>query len=420
MIDKKTLTQVILDQRELKWSDQYISRIDNLGIDIDSELVTIISGVRRCGKSVLLLEIRSQKAENDYYLNFDDDRLLNFQVGDFQLLYEVFIELFGVQKTFFFDEIQNVAGWETFIRRLYDYGNKIFITGSNANMLSKELGTHLTGRYQAVELYPFSFKEFLEFLDFKYRKQSIFSTKERALLGKHFNMYFTLGGFPYYLVTRNKEYLKTLTDNILYRDVMVRNKILKENEIFELIRFTASNVSKTITYNSLKKIIRVKQAATVRQYLHFIENTYLIFLINKFDYSFKKQTYSPKKVYYIDNAVAILNGFHFSEDKGRLLENMVFIALKRLGREIFYHQGKKECDFIIFEDTKIVQAIQVSSYLNNEKTKAREVTGLLDALKTYDLNEGLILTFDKEEDFFIEDKKIIILPVWKWMLELEF
>lgn len=416
MVSKKELIQILLDQKDLKWNDTYISRFTNLGIDASSELITIISGIRRCGKSVLLQEIRNNEDEKDYFLNFDDDRLINFKVDDFQLLYETLIELYGLQTTFYFDEIQNIKGWERFIRRLFDYGNKIFVTGSNANMLSKELGTHLTGRYQLVELFPFSFKEFLKASKFKLNIQNVYSTKEKSLLVKKYNEYFSLGGFPYYIVHQNKDYLKILTDNILYRDVMVRNKILKENEIFELIRFTSSNVSKPITYNSLRKVINVKQAATVRQYLQYIENTYLIFLVNKFDYSLKNQMYNPKKVYYIDNAIAILNGFHFSEDRGRLLENQVYIALRRLGKEIFYHNVAKECDFVVFEKNKVVEAIQVTSSLSDEKTRKRETEGLIDALKTHDLDEGLILTEYEENKLFVQGKKINILPVWKWML----
>jgi len=414
MVSKKELTQVILDQKELKWSDNYIPRIGDLDLNID--LILIVSGIRRCGKSVLLQEIRDRKKEKDYYLNFDDDRLINFQVDDFQLLYELFIENYGVQTTFYFDEIQNIKGWERFIRRLHDYGNKIFITGSNANMLSKELGTHLTGRYKLVELFPFSFKEFLKLSKFEYKIQPVYATKEKSLLAKKYNEYFLLGGFPYYLLNKNKDYLKTLTDNILYRDVMVRNKILNENEIFELIRYTSSNVSKPITYNSLRKVIHVKQAATVRQYLHFIENTYLIFLINKFDFSVKNQMYNPKKVYYIDNAIAMLNGFHFSEDRGRLLENQVFIQLRRSGKQIFYHNASKECDFLIFENNKITKAIQVTTGIADEKVKEREVAGLMDALNSYDLDKGLILTESDDENFIIKGKSIEVLPIWKWML----
>lgn len=154
MISKKEIAQIIADQQSLGFKQSDLPR---LGSSFSGQDISVISGVRRCGKSTLLHEIRSKQTEKDYYFNFDDDRLINFTVGDFQLLYEVFIEFFGEQSTFYFDEIQNIDGWERFVRRLHDYKNTVYLTGSNASMLSRELGTHLTGRYYQQELYPFSF-----------------------------------------------------------------------------------------------------------------------------------------------------------------------------------------------------------------------------------------------------------------------
>jgi uncharacterized protein len=159
---KELLKSVIFDQQKLGWNTRNVKR-DFPPAYLYNQEIVVITGIRRCGKSTLLQQIRVEQVEKDYFINFDDERLIQFRVEDFQILYETFIELFGVQKTFYFDEIQNIAGWERFVRRLHDYGNKVFITGSNANMLSRELGTHLTGRYVSHELYPFSFREFLEY-----------------------------------------------------------------------------------------------------------------------------------------------------------------------------------------------------------------------------------------------------------------
>jgi len=415
MISKKEISQIIADQQMLGFKQEDLQRLSS-GFS-DSE-VAVISGVRRCGKSTLLHEIRSKNTEKDYYFNFDDERLVNFSVDDFQLLYEVFIELFGKQSTFYFDEIQNVSGWERFVRRLHDYKNKVYITGSNASMLSRELGTHLTGRYYQQELFPFSFKEFLAFHKRVIPKKSFFNTEDKVQLHSDFTSYFTKGGFPAYLQSGNNQYLKSLYESIIYRDVMVRNGLTNEKEIIELVHYIASNTSKLFSYNSLTKIIGVKNATTVKNYLSFLENTYLLFIVNKYDFSVKKQIQNPKKIYFIDLGLVRELGFHHSEDKGRLLENLVFIELRRRGKEVYYHSQKHECDFVIKEKNRIVEAIQISWSVYNPSTREREIEGLLEALTCYKLREGLILTDDEEDEFTIKDFTIKVIPTWKWLLNL--
>jgi predicted AAA+ superfamily ATPase len=410
---KSILKQVIFDQQSLsgdKWVDRSIPQ--SL---VDCNEVLVVSGIRRCGKSVLLQQIRAKQAEKDYFLNFDDDRLAKFSVDHFQQLYEVFIELFGEQKTFYFDEIQNIAGWELFVRRLYDQGCKVFVTGSNAKMLSRELGTHLTGRYCSYELYPFSFAEYLTFLEIKLIPDDFYSTVGVANLTKYFNQYLFDGGFPQYIKSRNEIYLKSLYESILYKDVMVRNKLNNEKEILELVYFLASNVAKLSSYSSLARLLGLKHPVTIKNYIEHIENTYLIFQISKYDHSLKKQLANPKKTFFIDNAIVHKLGFNISGNYGRLLENLIFIELKRRAYEVFYHKDKTECDFVIRQASKITLAIQVCYILNNE-TRIREIKGLMDAMSIYNLNEGLIITTDNQEDIEIDGKRISIVPVWKWLL----
>lgn len=383
----------------------------------DNEIV-VISGVRRCGKSTLLNEIRSKNKEQDYYLNFDDERLVHFTLDDFQKTCELFVELFGNQKTYYFDEIQNIKGWERFVRRLYDYGNKVFVTGSNASMLSRELGTHLTGRFYQFELYPFSFSEFIALKNERIEKTDAYTTKGKGKLKRLFNEYFSVGSFPDYITNRNKDYLKSLYQSILYRDVLVRNKLTNEKEMLELVYFLSSNVARPVTYNSLAKTVEIKNASTIKNYLENLENTYLLFLVHKYDTSLKKQMFNAKKSYFIDLALIRELGFHVSADNGRLLENLVFIELKRRSKEVYYHRNKYECDFVIKEKTKIINAIQVSWTMEDKTTKEREINGLIEALKIYNLQEGLILTENEEKEIKIGSKKILIYPVWKWMLNL--
>jgi uncharacterized protein len=414
MMDKDSIVRVIADQRALYFKPDDLKRVDPLPSDKE---IVVISGIRRCGKSTYLHELRDKnQAEPDYYMNFDDERLLKFTVEDFQTLHETFIELYSNQEVFYFDEIQNIEGWERFVRRLYDHGYKVFISGSNASMLSRELGTHLTGRYYQIELFPFSFPEYLKLLGHNFPKNTIISTQQRARLKAAFNEYFVKGGFPAYLKSGNKQYLKSLYESILYRDVMVRNGLTNEKELLELVHFLASNTSRLFSYNSLAKVIGVRNATTVKNYLNFLQNTYLIFMVNKYDASLKTQLHNPKKGYFIDIGLVREIGFFNSQDNGRLLENLVFIELKRRAKEVYYHSGKKECDFVIREKNRIVEAIQVCWSVYDSDTRKREINGLIEALDCYGLDEGLILT-DSEEDLLeLDGYRITIKPVWKWLL----
>ncbi|MCP4267847.1 MAG: ATP-binding protein [Candidatus Brocadiaceae bacterium] len=416
-MNKHILTQIIMDQKEVVLPDFHIPREKSRAISKQKKTgdIIILTGIRRSGKSTLLQLIRNEYETADYYMNFDDERLINFEIKDFQLLYELFIELFGTQKVLFFDEIQNIEGWERFARRLHDSGNKVYITGSNASMMSRELGTRLTGRHIQINLFPFSFSEFLELNKVKYDITAL-STHKKGEIKRVFNRYFELGGFPDYVITENKEYLKSLYESIIYRDIIVHYKLANEKALKELVYFSASNMGKEISFNSLKQMTGLKSASTIKEYFGYLENSFILFLVPRFDYSLKKQIYANKKVYFIDPGLAQTVGFRSSQDRGRLLENIVYLELKRDDMEIYYYKDKKECDFIIKKGLKIVDAIQVTQSLSDSKTKKREVSGLIETMVSFDLKNGLILTEDEEDELTMEGRKIIVLPIWKWML----
>lgn len=411
---KELLKHIIFDQQGYTYPTDVQREFDE-SLVISSDIV-IISGVRRCGKSVLLQQIRSRLADKDYFMNFDDERLINFKVEDFQLLYETFIELFGEQHTFYFDEIQNISGWERFVRRLYDGGNKVFITGSNATMLSKELGTHLTGRYVRIELYPFSFAEYLKMKKVPVSQKDFYTTVGKVKLSANFKDYLNVGGFPRYVIQPNDNYLSTLYQSIIYRDVLTRNRLTNEKEMLELVYYLASNATKQFTYNSLAKTIGFRHTETIKKYIGYIEDTYLASQLLKFDFSLKVQMAAPKKIYFIDNALIKKIGFNATDNWGQLLENAVFVELSRRGYEVFYHAGKIECDFVARQGVRITKAYQVSVSLQDEKTRKREISGLIDALRTYNLTEGTILTMEENDQLDIDGYSILILPVWKWLL----
>lgn len=419
MIHREVLKQVIADQKEYDSPPIFYSRTQIAYIQkfINNPSIIIISGIRRSGKSTIQRIFQQEIQKSDYYFNFDDERLIHFKVEDFQTLLEIFIELFGKQKTFYFDEIQNIVGWERFIRRLYERGNKIFITGSNAKLLSKELGTHLTGRYLQFEIFPLSFKEVIQYEYPKAFTKKTFSTDDVGILLHHFSNYLKHGGIPEYYRFQKIEYLKDLYEGILYRDIVARYNISNQKPLRELVYYFASNIGKEFSYTKLGQTIGVSSPHTISNYCSHLEQCYLCFFLSRYSDSLKKQIQYNKKCYMIDPALIYTTGFRISEDKGRLLENIVFLYLKMHGHEIYFHKGQKECDFIIRQNHHIVQAIQVTVCLTNKTVKQREIEGLIEAMENYGLNEGFIITENEQEDFKINGFHIRVRPIWKWLLE---
>ena len=422
MMDAEVLKQVIFEQREARTATgTTIERDAFPQAALDAPEALIISGIRRCGKSTLLRQIRERREEKDFYLNFDDERLVRFSVDDFQKLHEIFIELFGEQHSFYFDEIQNVEGWERFVRRLVDAGEKVFIAGSNASMLSRELGTHLTGRFVRHELFPFSFAEFLRLRGSEPKRSAagtlnVRTTAARGALKQELGEYLRLGGIPQYVASGNDDFLKLLYESIVYRDVLVRNKFSNERELLELALFLASNAAKRFSYVSLAKAVGLKDSGTAQAYVCALENAYLVSQVRKFDFSVKKQIANTKKIYFADPALIRKIGFNATRNEGPIFENVVFNELQRRGNEIFYHAGKHECDFVLRRGTEITDAIQASVSLADAETREREIAGLLDALTAYNLGEGTIITFDEESEFSESGKTVRVRPLWKWLL----
>lgn len=381
--------------------------------------IIIISGMRRVGKSTLLTEIMTLLSSTNKtycYVNFEDECFLGFEAKDFEKLNEILIEIYGSSDFYFFDEIQNINNFESFVRRLQDDGKKIFLTGSNSSLLSKEFGTKLTGRYKMFELYPFSFEEFLLKNNYNLDKEIKFKTEEKAEIKSYFSSYMDLGGIPEYLENKDIDYIKTIYDNILYRDIISRYNIKSQKVLKELVNILSTNISSPYTYNSIKKTLNLSNAITVKEYISHLSNSYLFFEVLRFNYSVKKQLNYPRKIYIIDPAFFNIIGITFKTNFGRIFENIVFIELKRRKYDIFYFQEKHECDFIIKQDNKILQVIQACYQLTKEN-KEREIAGLAGAMREFKLKEGLILTYEQEEELIVEGKKIIIKPIWKWLLE---
>lgn len=417
-MEKEEIKNIILNQNEkLNIGESFIRRevLEKIKEFNNSNLIIILTGLRRVGKSTILNIIKDESKNNNFYTNFDDFRLIKFNLDDFQKLNEIFLEYKNLNE-FFFDEIQNIEFWERYVRTLHDENNKLYITGSNASMLSTELGTHLTGRNIAIVVYPFSFREFLVFKNYSFKKDDLFLTSKKVEILKLFNKYLKIGGIPEYLKNQKNDYLKFIYEDIINRDIVSRYSITNVKSLKDLIYYLVSNIGKEFSYNKLTSIIGVKNSTTVKEYIDYFQNSYLVFTLNKFDYSIKKQLINPKKIYVIDNGLANAISFKFSEDIGRLLENLVFIELKRRGKEIYYHKEKKECDFVIKKGLEIIEVIQVTKTLDDVNTKKREIEGLIDACKTYKLKKGLILTQDEEGEETTDGIKIKIIPIYKWLL----
>lgn len=415
MIDKESLRQIVSKQKaELLFNQNFVPResLDEILKWFSDNRVLLLTGIRRCGKSTLLKELMEKTSEWGY-VNFEDERFLNFQATDFELLNEVLMEIYGPIKIYFFDEIQNIARFETFVRRLQDEGKKVVITGSNASLLSKEFGTRLTGRYKSFEVYPFSFREFLIFKGIKVDPADFYVLDKKILLIKFFREYLLSGGLPEYLKNKDNDYIKTVYENILYKDVIARYSIKRQKIIKELVNLLNTNVSLSFTYNSLKKTLGLGNAITVKEYISYFVNSYLFFEMLKFSYSLKAQLNYPRKIYLIDSAFNQICGAVFSENKGRILENLVFLELKRRNKDVYYYTEQKECDFVVKNG---MEAIQVCYALNKENEK-REIGGLLEAMNAFKLKKGLILTFEQAEEKIVENKNIVVKPVWKWLLE---
>ncbi len=379
--------------------------------DIQSHAL-VVSGIRRCGKSTLLYQFVKKLKKPFFYLNFDDIRLASFSNADYALLDKVIAA--SSAKLIFFDEIQSAEDWELYVRQKLDEGFQLVITGSNASLLSRELGTRLTGRHISKELFPFSYKEFCKFLGLDFGRKSLLSYLEK-------------GGFPEYLKTGNIEILAQLQSDILYRDIAVRYGIRDVSSLRRLFVYLVSNPAQLFSPSKLTKIAGVKSPTTVLEYISFFEAAYLIHLLPCFAWSVKAQHLAPKKAYIADPGLIKTSAVSFSGNFGALLENFVFNSLRAkavvsgsLGEhELFYFSGKSggraadcECDFIVTPHTN-PDCIQVCWELNSDNQE-REINGLLEAMDFFNLKTGTILTFDTEDTILTAGKRIEVTPAWKW------
>lgn len=402
MVLKSEIEKAVEEQREFMQNKPFgLTReaLENVGLS--TNYILIITGIRRCGKSTLMQQISNKETTEIAYFNFEDPRVFDFETSDFTKLTEVFGKDI---TTYFFDEIQNVTGWEIFIRYLHDQQKVICITGSNASLLSKELGTKLTGRNISIELFPFSFTEYCSF-------------KKIAVDSTSFYSYLQDGGFPDYLKINQKEYLQQLFKDIVYRDIIVRHGIRNAKLLMDIALFLIANTAKEYSLNGIKKTFGVGSTNSVSDYVQWLEDAYIIFSVPRFSWSLKSVAVNPKKIYTIDTGFAQANSLSFTNDHGRLLENVIYLALRRKFKEIYYFSAKGECDFVVKEGKKISMILQVCTEITPDNMN-REIDGLLEALTFFKLDYGVIVTLNQTDILTKNGIKIQLIPAHLWIKQL--
>lgn len=416
---REQIKAMLLEQFEAFWQyDTGTVRTQLAKIEQAASLphAVIVSGLRRAGKSTLLAQMAHKMGQDGfYYLNFEDDRFIDFQAGDFNDLYQVLVEVFGQRSTFIIDEIQNISGWEHFVRRFMDQGFKFYITGSNAALLSRELGTRLTGRYVPIELFPFSFKEFLSFRHDPIPSLGQMTTVDAAQLRRALDDYLHLGGIPDALKYPDIPLLRTLYDDVLYRDIATRYRIEAVSALKELAFTLMSNPASLVSYNKLKNRFRLGSVNTIKNYISYMVNSWLIFTLNIYDYSVKRQQIAPKKIYGIDLGLINAIGFQFSPNTGKLLENLVFLALRQQTNEIYYYTSPEsyEVDFYLPNSR---QLIQVTQHMDNPNTRKREVRAIEAATHHLKVEQALILSEVSEGPQMIGGIPVEIRSIAEWLL----
>jgi len=406
-LEEKLSSGDIIEREFLGYCKQFIAHPN----------VFLITGIRRSGKSVFsCLLFRGQPFA---YINFDDERLYGFAARELNKVLEAFYGLYGDVKNIILDEIQNVEGWELFVSRIRE-NRKVIVTGSNANLLSREMATRLTGRYVEFAVYPFSFREFL-----KYRKTEadVYSTRSIAQAKNLLREYIKTGGFPE-AYKFGEKFLVSLYESILTKDVVLRYRVRYVKSLKELAKLLITNFASEITFNKLKNILGVKSVHTVKNYFEYLELAFLAARLDRFSFKLKEHVLAPKKTYSIDTGLANAVGFQTNRNDGRLVENIVLVELLRKKSEnprleVFYwkdHQ-QNEVDFVIKEGPKIRQLVQVCYDPSDFRTKERETKSLIRASAELKCKNLLAVTWDYEGEETAGGKKIAYLPLWKWLLQ---
>jgi len=417
-IDKQTLTTVLVDRIEI------IQRLPLIEREIVFEelLPTIITGVRRCGKSYLLYQKMNELVKKGHewnefiYINFEDERLISFDVNDFNLLLEAYYSISKKDPILFLDEIQNITGWQKFARRMADEKRIIFITGSNSKMLSNEMEMTLGGRYISAQIYPYAFKEYLKAKNFTWSVKTLFSTKRKTDIIQYFDDYLEYGGFPELAnIVNKRDYLSSIYNKIFLGDIIMRHGVSNIIALEVMMKKIAETLRHPISFSRLSNIVTSVGISvgksTIIQYLEYAKESQLIFSINNFASKLVDKVTTPK-YYFVDTG--LLNLFVL-DAKSALLENLIAInLLKKYGRDdVYYYQDNIEVDFYLPRNSLLIQSCYS---LADIKTKDREINALIKLSKHVEVHEMMIITYDEETMINVDNLLIKVIPAWKWLL----
>lgn len=405
-------------ERDEFLSARYVQRegLQNARKNMKNNLIKVIVGPRRAGKSVFAIQML--EGLDFAYLNFDDERLLD--ISDYDDLLKAIRQVYGETKCILFDEIQNLQNWELFLNRLHRKGFNLVITGSNSRLLSRELATHLTGRYIQFQIFPFSFSEFLRARNFVI-DETLDMKERQGMLLNLLNEYLDKGGYPEVLIKNidPKSYITTLVESILFKDIVKRYNVRYAKKLHDLGLYLITNHSNEFSYTRLKKALEFKSVHTVENYTDYLNEAFLIFNTERFSHKVKEHMKSPRKVYAYDTGVINAVKFKTAPDTGRLIENLVAIELLRRGKEFYYYKTRdgKEVDFTVKEGLKVSHLIQVCHDIDNDKTKKREINALVKAADETGCDNLMVLTWDYEAKETFDEREIHYLSLWKWLVK---
>ena len=420
-MNTQTLLSIVADQREELLANDYSElcrRPEESQFDLKSNMAQVVIGVRRCGKSTLCEMFLKQKDVEFAYVNFDDDRLGDMNSNDLDRLLEALYMTYGEFEYLFLDEIQNIEGWPLFVNRLLRQKLHIFITGSNSKLLSNELSTHLTGRNNKVELYPFSFSEYCAM---KKVDTTSLSTKAKALRKGALHEYLQQGGFPELFNESNRRgYINGLLDAIIRNDIAKRFKVRNVEALRRISAYLADNYSQEFVAKTVGELFGVSNH-TAENYYSYLKEAFLLVGVNRFSYKSKDRVRN-EKVYVVDTAFVTERKDNFSlENIGRKLENIVCVELLRRYRpaycDVFYYKdASSQVDFVIAKDGNVQELIQVSYDISTEKTRNREIRGLKNAAKKLNCNNLTLVTFEEHETIEEDGCTINVIPATEWLL----
>ena len=410
---------LLVQKRELetRLQEPYVERKVSRPPDLRDDLIQVITGPRRSGKSFYAVHLLRQ-AGSFGYVDFDDERFA--MLGDYDRIVSAVNGVYGNPRYLLLDEIQNLPRWELFVNRLQRQGFRLLITGSNANLLSSELATHLTGRHTVTVLFPFSFEEYLATSGMER------TTAETAAA---LETYAEQGGYPEPLLKKidRRDYLHTLIQSILYKDIIRRFRIRSVQGMDDLTLYLMSNIAREYSFNTLSKVTRCRSVHTVEKYIRHLQEAFLFFPLKRFSYKVKTQASHNKKIYCTDNGLTVAEGFRFSADRGALYENLVAIALrkKEIGGvlSVFYWKNPQNegVDFVVKEGLRITRLIQVCADISNPKTLKREMRSLIKASRELNCEELLLLNPREARTETVTwqnaERQIRLVPLWRWLLD---